>query len=70
MSLGLKGNSQGTTCIVVFAIFQFLAVVAYALRIWSRRINRIGLALNDYLITTALVGYTSFSLCMRADFPI
>ena len=46
--------------VTVISIFSALASVAVILRVWARRIQRMSLELNDYLIVFGLV---------RAAFP-
>ena len=50
-----KGDGQGVMLIALSAIFLALALIAVALRLWSRRLMRAQLALNDYLVLLAMV---------------
>ena len=45
----------GQTAIVVSFIFSFLATIAVGLRLYVRRIKRIGVLMEDWLILAALV---------------
>lgn len=49
------GDEQGVMLITVSAIFLALAILAVALRLWSVRLKKRSLAVNDYLIILALV---------------
>jgi hypothetical protein len=48
-------NPQGLTYFAVGCVFQGIAILAIAARLWSRRIIRLSLQLNDYAILVALV---------------
>ena len=41
--------------VVVLAVFSFFALLAVILRLWARKIQKIGWDLSDYLIILALV---------------
>ena len=49
------GAQAGINLIIVSAVFLALAILAVSLRIWSLRLKKKPLALNDYLIILALV---------------
>ena len=40
---------------VLLVVFASIAIVAVALRFWARRIQRLALQMNDYLIVLGLV---------------
>lgn len=42
--------------VALLATFAFLALVSVLFRLWSRKIQRMTLALNDYLCIVGLVG--------------
>lgn len=42
------GDAMGITVIVINSVFLGLAAVAVGMRLWSRKIQRHGLFLNDY----------------------
>lgn len=48
-------NGPGITDVVVETILLFLGYVSIGLRLWSRRIQRARLQLNDWLILFAMV---------------
>lgn len=50
-----NGNGQGVMLVTVSVVFEALALIAVALRIWSRRLQKRPLVANDYLIILALV---------------
>ena len=60
---GLEYSMEDTTgispravkLIVICVVFLPLAAIATCLRIWARRLKRVPLTLNDYLIIAALV---------------
>jgi hypothetical protein len=51
----LDGNTLGMAQISVFDLFQLLVTIECVLRVWARKIAGVKLALNDYLIFSALV---------------
>ena len=55
-----NGQAMGTINIAINSVFLGLAAVAVGIRIWSRRIQRHVLALNDYAVILAWV-------CKRQD---
>ncbi|KAF2679344.1 hypothetical protein K458DRAFT_422378 [Lentithecium fluviatile CBS 122367] len=59
----LNGNTWGAAQIGVFATFQFLILVVCTLRLWTRRISNVELALNDYLILSALFFTSAIGAC-------
>lgn len=40
---------------VLLIVFSSIAMLAVALRFWARRIQRVALELNDYLVVPGLV---------------
>ena len=60
LSDSMEGNTgvspRSIKLVVICAVFLPLAVVATGLRLWARRLKRVSLSLNDYLIVAALVG--------------
>lgn len=50
-----QGDSLGITVIVLDALFLGLSAVAVGIRLWSRRIQGLGLSLNDYAAVLAWV---------------
>ena len=42
--------------VAVTAVFEFLAIVAVTLRLWSLQLKKRSLMANDYLIIVSLVG--------------
>ncbi|MCJ1477963.1 hypothetical protein MMC13_006638 [Lambiella insularis] len=55
-------NSQaGIAVIVITTVFESLAILAVILRLWSRRIQRTKLVLNDYAVLAALLFTTGLS---------
>lgn len=48
-------STGGLTAVVVSFIFTFLATIAVGLRFWVRRIKRVGVLVEDWLIVAALV---------------
>ena len=50
-----SGDEQGVMLVSVSAVFLGLAVLAVALRVWSRHLKKRSLNPNDYLILLALV---------------
>lgn len=52
----LGSSKEGTSAVVVQIVFEILAIIAIALRIWSRRLKRKSFVLNDYAAIVALVG--------------
>ena len=57
-----KGDGEGVMLVAVTSAFLALALVAVALRVWSRRLKRTALVTNDYLVLLALV-------CLSKDLP-
>ncbi|KAL8687604.1 MAG: hypothetical protein Q9218_006272 [Villophora microphyllina] len=55
MALIPPENTLGIAVISVGAVFGFLAIAAYALRIWAHHIQKTGLRLSDYLCGAGLV---------------
>lgn len=53
--LPATGASLSIAVVVLDAVFLFLAAVALAMRVWSRRISEQPLCLNDYLVICAWV---------------
>lgn len=51
----LGSSKEGTSAAVVQIVFEVLAIIAIALRIWSRRLKRTSFVLNDYAAIVALV---------------
>ena len=49
------GDSRGLILIVVNGVLLGLATVAVCIRLWSRKIQRHGLVLNDYAAVLAWV---------------
>ena len=49
------GRDPGVAQIVISVVFALLAIIAVVLRIVSRRLSKVKLQLNDYLIIVALV---------------
>ena len=52
-------NHRGVELLVIATSILFLATIAVALRFVSRRIKRVRLAADDYMIIVALVGSSS-----------
>ncbi|KAL8952039.1 MAG: hypothetical protein Q9222_002026 [Ikaeria aurantiellina] len=53
---GVEGVSpRAVKVIVISVVFLPFAALAIALRLWARRLKRMPLALNDYLIIAAMV---------------
>lgn len=48
-------NPQGTKVMAVSFLFLGIATAAVGLRLWSRKLKKTSLGLNDYAILTALV---------------
>ena len=44
---------------VLLLVFSIIAILAVALRFWARRIQKVCLELNDYMIVLGLVGELS-----------
>ena len=55
-----QNNPQGFTILITCSVFAGLAVIAVVLRLWSRKIRKAKLCLNDYAILVALVGTSVF----------
>ncbi|KAL8903531.1 MAG: hypothetical protein Q9207_003865 [Kuettlingeria erythrocarpa] len=53
--MGYVASQRGTALIVVCTIFDFLAIAAVALRLWSRRIKKVRLMVNDYAMIVGLI---------------
>lgn len=53
-SPGLERN-RGLAQVVVAIVFGIIAIIAVVLRITSRRMSRVSLGMNDYMIVLALV---------------
>lgn len=51
---GLQAE-KGRTIVVVMTVFAIMALLSVALRLQSRRMMKIGLALDDYVMIAALV---------------
>lgn len=49
------GNDMGIAVVVLDTLFLGLAAVAIGIRLWSRKIQNHGLALNDYAAVLAWV---------------
>lgn len=50
-------NPEGRAFITVIIVFLLLAVLTFALRIYSRRLNKTALDASDYFCTAALVRF-------------
>ena len=50
-----KGDGQGVMLVALSVIFLALGLIAVALRLWSRRLMKARLGLNDYLVLLAMV---------------
>ena len=50
-----RDNTLEITLVAINAVFLGLATVAIGIRLWSREIQRCGLALNDYAAMLAWV---------------
>lgn len=48
--------------ITIVAVFSLLASVTVILRFWARRIQKMALDLNDYLIVPGLVGVSLLNM--------
>ncbi|KAI0552561.1 hypothetical protein F4679DRAFT_581464 [Xylaria curta] len=60
---------QGTQVVIVSFISTPLAMIALGLRLWSRRLQRVSLAFNDYMAITAMVLATAtVSVCLTDVF--
>lgn len=55
----------GVAILVICIIFLIPAALAVILRLWARRIKRVHLVLNDYLIIAALVKDLSQRICRK-----
>ncbi|KAI1178498.1 hypothetical protein F4777DRAFT_576032 [Nemania sp. FL0916] len=51
----MASSSRGALVAVVTFFGAFLAIIAVGLRLWSRRLQRLSLAFNDYMAILALV---------------
>lgn len=55
-SLGSRqGNALGTLGTIIYSLFLGLAAIAIGIRLWSRKIQRHRLSLNDYAAVLAWV---------------
>lgn len=55
-SLGSRqANALGILEPVIYSIFLGLAAIAVGIRLWSRKIQRHGLSINDYAVVLAWV---------------
>ena len=52
-----RDNNQGAKLLAVTVVFLTLATLAVIFRFVSRRIKRVKLAADDYMIIVALVSY-------------
>lgn len=60
----IKPSSDGAALLAVGTITAFLATVAMALRIWSRKLALMTLGLDDYLaLATLIVYYGELVIC-------
>lgn len=50
-----RGDGLGITAVVLDTLFLGLAAVAVGIRLWSRKIQKLGLSLNDYAAALAWV---------------
>ncbi|MCJ1279015.1 hypothetical protein MMC21_006836 [Puttea exsequens] len=48
--------------VIVIAVFTFLGLIATAFRLWARKIQRIGLEINDYLCIAGLIFTIALSM--------
>ncbi len=48
---------SGVNVIVVSIVFEILALGAFALRMWARKLRNKALCLNDYAVAVAMVRY-------------
>ena len=65
-----QGDSLGITVVVLDALFLSLAAVAIGIRLWSRKIQALGLSLNDYAAVLAWVRtIASYNIFPQADEP-
>lgn len=55
--LVISPSEQGISVIIITVIFGFFATLTVTLRIWSRRLLGLRLALDDYLALVALVAF-------------
>lgn len=61
---------QGAQVVIVGFISTPLAMIALALRLWSRRIQRVSFAFNDYMAIIATVLATAtVSVCVAGKVP-
>jgi hypothetical protein len=58
-SLKFSDNRDGTIYFAVCCVVQFLAIVATVFRLWSRKLQKTSLQINDYAILCALVSLRS-----------
>ncbi|KAI1746318.1 hypothetical protein F4680DRAFT_401065 [Xylaria scruposa] len=60
---------QGAQVVIVSFISTPLAMIALGLRLWSRRLQRVSLAFNDYMAIMAMVLATAeVSVCLADVF--
>lgn len=50
---------HGRNTVIVTAVLGFLALFSVFLRIWSRKMRRLSLAVDDYLVMGAMVDWLS-----------
>ena len=64
-------QQKSTTNIIVLSVFTFVAFVALCVRLASRKIQRAGFALDDYLIVIGMVrsNYLDAGSEIISDFP-
>jgi hypothetical protein len=55
LASALPYNGPGKTDLIVETVFLALDFLSTGIRLWSRRLSRTQLQVNDYLILTALV---------------
>lgn len=68
----LGHNTLGKTDIAVQSVLLAIVFISVGLRLWSRRLQRISLQLNDLLIIVATVRlsfYGFFSICGAVGYP-
>ena len=53
-------NPRGLTILIICSVFGGLAIFAVCLRLWSRKLKRQQLCLNDYSVLIALVQISQF----------
>ena len=57
-------SDGGLTAIAVSSVFSFISSIAVALRFYVRRVKKVGVLVEDWLILAALVGPSG---CARAQ---